>query len=437
MAEKPESTSTKKIPAPSEVAARCHEIQTGLGLTEVPEFENLRLVGMAVRMALHIQGLPTVNYDTLRLVANHYLAIPSVSVGTVVKILADVEFVKLQTEGKTIKAVIPNVPYYETLYSALGTFAIDEGFNEPEQLSIEILCRLCKSPEKVDALKTTIGAESRLLDRAISIGRDGAYLRVHRSRGRDIALSPSYFSENSEVYADLVAGNGSKQVKKLLTAIQSAQGTPMSIILDKKEIGGIEMSDPELKLLMRLAQDGAVKPPSITTQHSGENFFLFTPRPSGAALSPTMRDVYEKAMAIVSAIRQGQYLAKRYAIRSPGAVLNKLRTELKLGRATTEATQQYQKLVHMRVARLVNVGSGFSELQIIDTRDNREALNIAYAMVSTGVATGIEVDQSAKDALQQDHAYVESLVASGELQKREIVQLSQEQALEMESLFYR
>ena len=62
------------------------------------------------------------------------------------------EFVKLQTEGKTIKTVIPTVPYYETPYETLGSFAIDTGFNEAEQLSIDLLCRLSKSPENVDRL---------------------------------------------------------------------------------------------------------------------------------------------------------------------------------------------------------------------------------------------------------------------------------------------
>ncbi len=39
-------------------------------MTEVPEFDNLRAVGMAVRLALHIRGLPAVNFETLKLVAN-------------------------------------------------------------------------------------------------------------------------------------------------------------------------------------------------------------------------------------------------------------------------------------------------------------------------------------------------------------------------------
>lgn len=422
-------------PNPSEVAARCHEIQTGLGMTEVPEFDNLRAIGMAVRLALHIRGLPAVNYETLRLVANHFLEIPSVGLKRIMEILAEVEFVKLVTQGKTIKAVVPTVPYYETLYSTLGEHASDLEFNEPEKLSIELLCRLSKAPEKLDTLQSVLGAEPKLLSRAVTVGKKGAYVRVHRSRGRDVALSPTYFSENAEIYADMVAGSGSKQVQKLLTSIRAAQGMPLSIIQKTKYIGGIKISDEELNLLLRLAQDGAVKPPSITTSHAGENFFLFTPTPAGAALAPTKRDIYEKAMAIVAAVRQGQFLPQQYAIRSPGAVLYTLKTNLKLGKATTEASQQYRKLVHLRVATLNDIGNGFSELQIINTPENREALEIAYALVESGVPAGTEVDEAARDALQKEHSYVESLVASGQLQNRHNIALTPQQELEIENLF--
>jgi hypothetical protein len=139
-------------PSAADIAARCHEIQTGLGLKETADFDQLRSVGMAVRLALHIRGLAAVNYQTLRLVALNYLGIPSSGLQTIVELLAEVEFVKLQTEGKTIKTVIPTVPYYETPYETLGSFAIDTGFNEAEQLSIDLLCRLSKSPENVDRL---------------------------------------------------------------------------------------------------------------------------------------------------------------------------------------------------------------------------------------------------------------------------------------------
>src|SRR5690242_8139870 len=42
----------------ADTAARCHEIQVCLGNTDVPDFESVLEIGMAVRLALHLRGLP-------------------------------------------------------------------------------------------------------------------------------------------------------------------------------------------------------------------------------------------------------------------------------------------------------------------------------------------------------------------------------------------
>ena len=419
----------------TELAARCHEIQTGLGTTEVPEFDHLIIVGMAIRLALHIRGLAPIQFEVLKLVGYHYLGISQHAIRSVVELLADVEFVKLGTEGKTIKTVVSNVPYYEDLYETLGNYALDIGLNEAEQLSVELVHRLSRSPEKLDTLRTALGVENKVFMRAIEVGKEGSYLRSVRARGRDILLTPNYFSENPEVYADAVAGGGAPQIKKILGALKGAQGYPLSLVEDGKGIGQIKLTDDEIGLLLRLAQDGAVKPPSITTPHAGENFFLFTPTPSGAALAPSKREIYERAMAIVAAVRQGQFLPKKFAIREPGAVLYKLRCDLKLGKATTEAAQQYKNLVHLRVAQLLDVGNGYKQLQIIDTTENREALDIAYELVNAGAAQGIEVDEDARRALQQDQTYIESLISSGKLQKTKKVPITAEQQQELDLIF--
>lgn len=428
-------TAPKEISKPADLAARCHEIQVGLGTTEVPEFDQLSLVGMAVRLALHIRGLTAIPFEVVKLVGYHYLDISLHATQRVVELLAEIEFVKIGKEGKTIKTVLPNVPYYEQLYEQLGGYAVDAGFNEAEQLTIDLVQRLARSPQKLDSLRSKIGAEKALFDRSLKVGQEGAYFRVVRARGRDVLLTPTYFNENPEVFADAVAGGGADQINKVLTALRGAQGFPLTLIEKTKKIGEVCLSEEEVQLVVRLAQDGAVRPPSISTPHSGENFFLFTPTPSGAALAPTKRDIYEKAMAIVSAVRQGQFLPQRYAIRSPGAILYTLRSEMKLRSATTEAAQQYKNLVHLRIARLADLGNGFKQLQIIDTEENKEALDIAYTLVNAGVAKGIEVDEDARKAIQQDQSSVESLVASKQLQRTKKVEISDAQQQELDLIF--
>jgi hypothetical protein len=418
----------------SDTAARCHEIQVCLGHTEVPDFENVLEIGMAVRLAIHVRGLSLLTYDVVKLVAVHFLGIPAMAVQRIVYLLEEVEFVALTTEGKTIKGILPKVPYYENLYTTLGEFASTERqFSSAEELSLEMLRRLARAPQKLDTLRNDIGADRKIFARAVSVGEQGSFLIRHRTRGRDVLVSPTYFSENAETFADLVASSGAENVRQALESVRKLQGVPLSLVESGAvTIDGRLLPPAEIRILRRLAQEGAVKPPSIKTSHAGEQHFLFTPTPSGAALPITKREIYERAMNLVAAVRQGQFLPKQFAIRSPGAVLYTLLRDGKLSRATTEANEQYRNLVRHRVAQLVPVGGSYAELRLIDTPENREALRIALSLVDEGAATGIEVDESARRALQMDQQYLESIVASGELRKREVVPMSEDQQLELD-----
>lgn len=418
-----------------ELAIRCHEIQTGLASKVVDDFDQLTLIGSAVRLALHIQGLPTIEYEKLKLVASHFLNISPLALRPVLEMLAEVEFVKLATTGRTIEKVVPDVPYYESLYETIGEFAHDAGLNETEQLSVELLRRLANAPDKLDALRSKLGAESQRFDRAVTLGLSGGYLKKNRHRGKDLLVSPAYFSENSEIFADVVAKSGAASVQKVLDELRNNQGIPLSVLESSAKKGESSLSMDEIALLQRLAAEGMVRPPTIITPHSGENYFMFTPTPGSGAMAGSKREIYERAMAIVAAVRQGQYLPRSYPVRDPAAIIGKLRHHGKLGRATTEAREQYKNLQHLRIARLVPAGNGYAELHVIESRENSEALDIAYQLVSSGVASGIEVDEEARRALQQEQLYIESLISSAKLKEATKAPLSEEHAYQLEILF--
>jgi hypothetical protein len=88
------------------VVARCHEIQLVTGDKEIHRFEGIPEIGMAVRLALHIRGLPAIEYEILKLVASSLLGIPRLAVERIVNVLAEVEFVRILKQGNTIKSVI-------------------------------------------------------------------------------------------------------------------------------------------------------------------------------------------------------------------------------------------------------------------------------------------------------------------------------------------
>jgi hypothetical protein len=126
-------------------------------------------------------------------------------------------------------------------------------------------------------------------------------------------------------------------------------------------------------------------------------------------------------------------LPNRFKIRSPGAVLYTLKTDLQL-KPTSDYAEQYQNLVHLRIAQLVQLPSGYRQLKIIDTPENREALNVAYQLVSGSAPPDLSLDKDAMSAMTGSQEYVESLISSKNMRDREKVTLSDEKQFEIGQL---
>lgn len=414
--------------------ARCHEIQLAMKDKEVARFETIPEIGMAVQLALHIRGLPVIEYELLKLVATTLIGIPRLAVDRIVTLLDEVEFVRLSKDGKRIKAVLPTVPYFEELYEGLGEYLETESkIDEFESLTLEIVDKLAGSPYNADALAGKLGADRKDFDSSIELGTKGRFLISTRHRSKDVLMNPTYFSENGDVFADHVAKCGAKTVQRTLELLKAAQGWPLSLIIKRGEIAGNAVSPDEIALLSRLAQDGIVKPPSIKTTHAGQSLFMFTPTPGHVNVSPLKREQYERALAIVSAVRQGELLPNKYRIRSPGAVLYTLKNELQL-RPTSDYAEQYQNLEHLRIARLEKLDNGYRQLKIVDTPENRESLNIAYQLVQGEKIPELLVDQEAIMAMGGTQEYVESLVSSRIMRDKGQVTLSEESGHEITQL---
>lgn len=415
-----------------ELVNKCHDIHVSLENKAVAEYEAIIEIGMMVRLSLHLRGLPQVNYETLKLVASYYLQIQPLVLKNIIEYLAEIEFVRIDREGSTIKSILPTIPYFDDVYKTIGEFADNEKqLNEHEQYIVEVLKRLSDTPMYKSNL-FEIGADKRVVDRTLTIGNEGGIIIERKARGKNIVISPAYFMDNAELYTDLVAKSGAKSIERINKLLKQYQGWPLSIIEQTGEIMGNKLTSDEINLLKHLASDGAVKPPSIHTSHHGSNHFMFTPTPGIARVKPAKKEIYERAMALVSSVRQGQLLPAKYAIRSPSLLLNSFKSKGYL-RANTEALEQYKKLAVIRMCKLIDVGSGFYRLELHDTPENKEALDIAIDLVKQGSAFGTEIDDEVRFALQQGHEYVESKIASIRLRETEKLPLSEEHQFEVDN----
>lgn len=409
-----------------------YDIQSGLGNIDVPDFDSMRTMGMAATLAMHLRGLAEIDYEVLRKVSDYYFSIPSYALKESLNILAEIEYVQLVTKGTKVLSVIPDVPRFQDLYEGVGNYFTFSELNEHEQGTLLILSELQNKPENKDRLLSTTGIDMPMFNRCMEIGTHGNYLKEFRARGRNIIASPFYFSDNLEELVDLSVKSGSTDIQAVLEIIKNNQGWPLSLIERRLELGGHKLTKTQKDLLSHLCSEGILKPPSIEFKTSKETF-VFTPRPGGSRLDSANREIYERAMALVSCVRKGQLLADQYRIKMPVRILETLRDKGYIG-SNSEAANQYRNLVFLKVGFLKNTSGDRFQFHLNKTEENVAALNLAINLLRTGEMSSLDVNQDARLALSKDEKYIQSIVSSAELKRREKVALSAEAASQFEQL---
>ncbi|MEH2319274.1 hypothetical protein [Nostoc sp.] len=408
------------------------DIQNGVGRTDIPDFDILRNVGMAASLAVHIRGLGEIEYEVLRKVSDYYFDIPSYALKIVLDILAELEFIQLITTPTKIKKVIPQVPRFQDIYAIIGSYPKPGDFNEHEQAILAILGELYKKPDNKDRLLNLSGIEPKVFNRCITIGSIGGFIREHRAREKSILVSPYYFADNLDSLADIVAKSGASEIENVLKIIRKNQGWPLSLIEQQSEVGGIKLNDVQRSLITTLASEGILKPPTIKFSNRSESF-IFTPYPGSSRLNASNREIYERAMILVSSVRKGQLLPDQYKIRSPIKILEALKSRGHL-KSNSEADVQYKNLVVLKVAYLKPIGNSRWELHLHNTEENTQALNLAIDILRTGEISNMEVNKEARIALSKDEKYIQSIIASTELRERKKQDISEQAALEFQKL---
>lgn len=415
-----------------QVAEFAFDIQTGLGRSDAPEFDRLRTIGMAASLAVHIRGVGEIPYEVLRKVSDFYFDIPSYALRDIIEVLEEVEFIDVVSTTSKIDRIIPKVPHFGDVYSVLGEHNDLNSLNEHEQAAIHILGALQQQPENRDRLAIISGLDKSVFDRCVTIGSHGGLIREHRVRGRNVLVSPVYFADNLDGLADIAATAGAGEIGKALAVIRKHQGWPLSLAMTQGEIGGNKLTVTQSALISKLAEEGILKPPTIAFDNTSESF-LFTPQPGRARLDCANREIYERAMALVAAVRKGQLLPDQYRIKWPLSILRALRDRGYLG-SNSDANAQYRNLIVMKVAYLKETSAGRWQLHLLPTEENKAALDLAIQLLQTGDLAGMEANNEAKIALSKNEKYIQSIVAAAELRKREKKFVDEQAAYEFEQL---
>ncbi|MGS0755175.1 hypothetical protein ACVBEH_10990 [Roseateles sp. GG27B] len=411
-----------------------HDLEIGLARQSIPEFSALPIIGMAGKLALNIRGLGEIEAAVLRQVADYYFDIPAIVLPQVLDILAEIGFVQLIKDGRSLKKVIPSVPHFSSVYGGLGEYVGTIDLTEHEEVAIAVLSELRSKPEKRDALFSKLGADSKVFRRVEAISSLGGIVVTKRARGQDILLSPVYFSDNLDALASQAAAGGAKSVEKILKLLGKAQGWPLSQILSTGELAGTKLTSSELAILQELLADGVLKPPSLMNQATMVNeFFVFTPRPGSQRLDGANREIYERTMALVAAVRKGQLLPVSYRIKYPALLLEKLLSQGWIG-ASSEAPHQYMNLVTLRVGTLQKTDGSKCKFVLERNDENVKAVTDAIALFRSGETASAGVSENAKIALQRDETYIQSIMSTNKLKAIARPALSLDARNEVENL---
>lgn len=417
----------------TKIAEFSYDLHSALGEYETPELDYLKTLGMAATLAVHIRGLGEIQYEVLKLASYHYFKIPSFALDKVIDMLSELEFVSVLGSKKKIKSIIPSIPHFTSIYSIIGEYAEDDDLNESELAMLAILNQVYNKPENKQKLINEISADTTIVETCLKYSEAGGLLRTHKARGKEIILSPYYFADNLDGLADLTAKSGSSNISKVLDKLKANQGWPLSMVMNNQEIGGHKLDHVELSLINSMASEGILKPPSIKFGNGGSEQFVFTPNPGSVRLNAANREIYERAMALVSCVRKGQLMPAQYRINSPVAILRSLRNKGYLN-SNSEASEQYKNLVFMKVAFLRLTTGNRCELVLIQSEENVQSLDIAIGLLSTGELANLEVNNEAKLSFSKDETYIQSIISASEMRKRKQVVVAEEAKHEMDQL---
>ncbi|MDT3275309.1 hypothetical protein Q4Q54_17750 [Shewanella sp. SP2S2-4] len=382
-------------------------------------------MGMAATLAMHLRGMPEIEYEVLRKVSEYYFSIPSMAIKEIIVTLAEIEYVKVNKKGSTILSIIPQVPRFKDLYEGVGNYFTFSELNEHEQGTLAILAALQKKPENVDRIKSKIGLDYSVFNRCVEIGNFGNYFKTFRAREKNIIASPFYFADNLDGLVDMSAKSGAEDIAVVLDIIKKNQGWPLSIIQSQLELGGKKLTNTQSQILLQLCQEGILKPPSINFRDKSETF-VFTPRPGNSRLDVSQREIYERAMALVSCVRKGQLLAEQFRIWSPLSILTALRDRGYIG-SNSEAANQYKNLAFLKVGYLEKTNVGNRHRFVLNkTEENRDALELAINLLKTGDLAGMDIKKDAQIALSKDDKYIQSIISASDLKKKQLMPIASE-----------
>jgi hypothetical protein len=356
-----------------------------------------RLVGMAADLAALVRGTPLVSDMTaLESVAAAELDIPPTSFDGVLNVLEGAELVEL-TRNRTgeVTGLTSEVPYYQDLFTTLGGVWRDRHPSQIEEEIVAVVDRLAGGPVPADALVDEVGIDRSDADRILRLGEDAQLIKAVTGFDGKILYSPFTAFENPALLNELADKHGSDRLLTEFEALRNRQGLAVT---------------PDVHpLLFDAIARGLLLAPSVKLPDGTKQPFATLPYTLDRGLLVGEKPVLDKALAVVACVRCGEEFGGYSDLPSAVSAINKLLREGEL-KAHSSSQRQYRL---MRNKGIVAYGPDpmpwghWVVPTLIDTPDNRRALEIARDLISLGEPmAGRGAPAGARDLLASDAQYL-------------------------------
>lgn len=388
-----------------QIGIRAQDIHTGTQDHRGPLlsvwYTTTRLVGMAAKLAVNIRGLDVItNIQQLFVVADQ-LGVDGPNLQSVLGILQEVGWVKIDKLNHKIVKVTETVPYFSDAYDTLGEYWKTQDASEIEEATLKILGDLAKSPRSLEDIKVDLNLDDDSLEVIMQVGEDGSFLKSYQVDGGKILYSPLFWDEKPNELFRVLRKYKLDEIVSTLERVKANQGLPV---------------DPSTDPLLQEAAVAGVLPAPAVSSVGGTKLFAFTPYAGAIPIGQEENQVLDKARSILACVRYGQNFAGASRIKWPRAILETL-LDPSRGRqlkAHTEHKYQYSLLAFKQIVQIIPVSSGseWHYVRLIETPDNIKAMKIALDLLDFGEQmTNKGLDEDARKLLAFKGEYIEPMRA--------------------------
>lgn len=384
---------------------RCQDVNAGLRTFDATSsvltpMKKTRLVGMAADLASLVRDRELISdMEALETVAAAELDIPPTSFDSVVSLLEEAGFVELTRAGGQVTGLTSQVPFYRDLYESLGQAWRNRGPSQLEEEVLAVVNQLAQGPVAAESLASVTGIETADLDLVMGLGREAELIMEVTGVDGKILYSPYMAFENPQLLSSLVQEHGSDRLLEEFAALRARQGLAVT-----------EVNHP---LLYDAVGRGLLVAPSVELPGPGgvQQPFATLPYTLDRGLLVGEKPVLDKALAIIACVRCGEEFGGFSNLPDPVLAVNKLLRDGELS-PHSSSSRQYRL---MRNKGIISFGRDpepwghWIVPTLIDTPDNRRALEIARDLLTLGESMSGRRAEGAQDLLSSDARYLTPL----------------------------